>query len=395
MSVAVAPMSDLSEAPSLTLSGTARVGRRTKDLAKRLRPGEIAVIDHQDLDRVAGESVAATGVAAVINASAFISGRYPNGGPERLAEAGIVMVDRVGPEVMDRIVDGAELTIDDGRLLVDGEEVASGTVMGYSDVLDAMELARDSIGDELERFAVNTLEYIEKEARLVFDPLVIPEMRTDFRGRHVLVVVRGHDYKEDLRALRPYIAEYHPVLVAVDGGADALLDMKLVPDMIIGDFDSLSQRAWHCGAELVHHVHPDGRAPGREELQEQGLPYLEFVVEGTSEDAAMLLGYECRAELIVAVGTHATMVEFLDKGRAGMSSTFLTRLRLGPMLIDAKGVSQLYRGRVRRRDIVWLILAALLVIAAVAFVSDSLQLLIRTVWLDLRDLWYSLTGRFS
>jgi uncharacterized membrane-anchored protein len=387
-------MSDLRDAASVTVTGTARVGRRTKDLAKRLRPGEIAVIDHQDLDRVAGESVAAAGVAAVVNSSAFISGRYPNGGPARLAEAGIVMVDAAGPAVME-ITDGAQLTIRDGRLLVDGAEVASGELLDAAGVEQRMEAARDSIGSELERFAVNTLEYIEKEAQLVFEPLVIPELRTRFQGRHVLVVVRGHDYKEDLKALRPYIVEYHPVLVAVDGGADALLDMKLVPDMIIGDFDSLSQRAWDCGAELVHHVHPDGRAPGREELQEQGKPYLEFVVEGTSEDAAMLLAYECRAELIVAVGTHATMVEFLDKGRAGMSSTFLTRLRIGPMLIDAKGVSQLYKGRVRRRDIVLLIAAALVVIVAVAVVSDSLQLLLRTVWLDLRDLWYSLTGRFS
>lgn len=387
-------MPELSAPSSVQVTGTARVGRRTKDLAKRLKPGEIAVIDHQDLDRVAGESVAATGVAAVVNASAFISGRYPNGGPARLAEAGIVMVDAVGPEVMD-LADGTELTIVDGRLLVDGTEIAAGELLDEAAVADRMESARDSIGSELERFAVNTLEYVEKEARLVFEPLVIPAVRTRFQGRHVLVVVRGHDYKEDLKALRPYIAEYRPVLVAVDGGADALLDMRLTPDMIIGDFDSLSQRAWDCGAELVHHVHPDGRAPGREELQEQGKPYLEFVVEGTSEDAAMLLAYECRAELIVAVGTHATMVEFLDKGRAGMSSTFLTRLRIGPMLIDAKGVSQLYRGRVRRRDIVLLVLSALLVIVAVALVSDSLQLLLRTVWLDLRDLWYSLTGRFS
>lgn len=387
-------MSDLRAEPSVVVTGTARVGRRTKDLAKRLQPGEIAVIDHQDLDRVAGESVAATGVAAVVNAAAFISGRYPNGGPARLADAGIVMVDAAGPSAMD-IVDGAQLTIRDGALWVDGAEVAHGELLDADGVAERMESARDSIGDELERFAVNTLEYIEKEARLVFEPLVIPELRTRFQGRHVLVVVRGHDYKEDLKALRPYISEYHPVLVAVDGGADALLDMKLVPDMIIGDFDSLSQRAWDCGAELVHHVHPDGRAPGREELQEQGKPYLEFVVEGTSEDAAMLLAYECRAELIVAVGTHATMVEFLDKGRAGMSSTFLTRLRIGPMLIDAKGVSQLYKGRVRRRDLVLLVAAALVVIAAVAVVSDSLQLLLRAVWLDLRDVWYSLTGRFS
>lgn len=388
-------MSSLSSEATVSITGTARVGRRTKDLAKRLQAGEIAVIDHKDLDRVAGESVAESGVVAVVNASPFISGRYPNGGPLRLAEAGIVMVDAVGKDVMDRLADGSSLTIADGVLLVDGERISSGEVLDTQAVLDRMEAARESIGSELERFAVNTLEYIEKEAHLVFDPLVIPDLRTRFQGRHALVVVRGHDYKEDLKALRPYIAEYRPVLVAVDGGADALLDMKLVPDMIIGDFDSLSPRAWECGAELVHHVHPDGRAPGREELQEAGKPYVEFVVEGTSEDAAMLLAYECRAELIVAVGTHATMVEFLDKGRAGMSSTFLTRLRLGPMLIDAKGVSQLYRGRVRRRDIVLLVAAALVVIAAVAVVSDSLQLLLRTVWLDMRDIWYSLTGRFS
>ena len=379
----------------LEVSGTAKVGRRTKDLIKTLGPGDIAVIDHQDLDRVAGEGLAAAGVAAVVNASPSISGRYPNGGPLRVVEAGIPLVDHVGSEVMDTIRTGAALRIVDGALVVDGVEVASGSVLDVRDVVELMEGARDSIGNELERFAVNTLEYIEKEARLLFEPIIVPEIRTRFAGRHVLIVVRGHDYKEDLRALRPYISEYHPVLVGVDGGADALLDMKLTPDMIIGDFDSLSERAWHCGAELVHHVHPDGRAPGREELLAAGLPYEEFVIEGTSEDAAMLLAYECRAELIVAVGTHATMVEFLDKGRAGMSSTFLTRLRLGPMLIDAKGVSQLYRGRVRRRDIALLVAAAILVILAVAIVSDSLQLLLRTVWLDLRDIWYSLTGRFT
>ena len=381
--------------PSLDVSGTAKVGRRTKDLIKTLGPGDIAVIDHKDLDRVAGEGLASAGVVAVVNASPSISGRYPNGGPMRVVEAGIPLIDDVGRDVMDRIRTGATLHIVDGTLLVDGAEVATGAVLDVGDVLERMEGARDSIGNELELFAVNTLEYIEKEARLLFEPIVVPEIRTSFADRHVLIVVRGHDYKEDLRALRPYIVEYHPVLVGVDGGADALLDMKLKPDMIIGDFDSLSERAWHCGAELVHHVHPDGRAPGREELQEAGLPYEEFVIEGTSEDAAMLLAYECRAELIVAVGTHATMVEFLDKGRAGMSSTFLTRLRLGPMLIDAKGVSQLYRGRVRRRDIAMLVAAAILVILAVAIVSDSLQLLLRTVWLDLRDIWYSLTGRFT
>lgn len=377
------------------VTGKARVDRRTKDLAKRLVAGEIAVIDHRDLDRVAGESLAASGVVAVVNASEFISGRYPNSGPARLDEAGILLVDNVGSDVMDALADGTEVTISDGALLVDGETLAIGEVLDGAGIARRMEGARESIGGELRAFAVNTLEYIEKEAHLYFEPLLVPALRTDFAGRHVLVVVRGHDYKEDLRTLRPYIQEYRPVLVAVDGGADALLEMHYTPDMIIGDFDSLSERAWQCGAELVHHVHPDGRAPGREELVAAGKRYVEFVVEGTSEDAAMLLAYECRAELIVAVGTHATMVEFLDKGRAGMSSTFLTRLRIGPMLIDAKGVSQLYKGRVRRRDILLLLIAALTVILAVAVVSDSLQVLLRTVWVYLRDSWYSLTGRFA
>ncbi|MFV0317617.1 MAG: putative cytokinetic ring protein SteA [Microthrixaceae bacterium] len=387
-------MTDL-DAGRGTVVGTARVGRRTKELAKRLSAGEVAFIDHRDLDRVAGESLVATGVSAVVNASEFISGRYPNSGPQRLDEAGIVLVDHAGAEVMDLVTDGSEVTLEGGRILLEGTEVARGEVIARDEISERMEHARESIGAELRTFAVNTLEYIDKEADLAFEPLVVPPLRTEFEGRHVLVVVRGHDYKDDLRALRAYIHEYHPVLVAVDGGADALLEVNLVPDMIIGDFDSLSANAWECGAELVHHVHPDGRAPGREELQEAGKPYVEFVVEGTSEDAAMLLAYECRAELIVAVGTHATMVEFLDKGRAGMSSTFLTRLRLGPMLIDAKGVSQLYKGRVRRRDLLLLVVAAIVVILAVALVSDSLQLLLRTVWLDVRDFWYSITGRLS
>ena len=203
-------------------------------------------------------------------------------------------------------------------------------------------LARADMGAELEAFAVNTLEWIRREARLTFEPIVLPPLHCDFRGRHALVVVRGHDYRSDLKALRAYIREFQPVLVAVDGGADALLEVGLKPDIIIGDFDSVSEQALACGADLVHHVHPDGRAPGREQLLRFGVSYVEFVAEGTSEDVAMLLAAEAGAELIVAVGTHASMVEFLDKGRAGMASTFLTRLRLGPLLVDAKGVNRLY-----------------------------------------------------
>ena len=376
------------------ITARVRVDRRTKDLIKRLEAGEIAVIDHADLDRVAGDGLVEKRAGAVLNASPSISGRYPNGGPIRVAAAGIPLLDEVDRALLDRLSDGDVVTIRGGEVLIGDEVVATGKLLGHDDIIDRMEHARGSIGEELEQFAVNTLEYIRNEAELTFAPLQIPALKTDFKGRHALVVVRGIDYREDLRALRPYISEYRPVLIGVDGGADALIANRLKPDVIIGDYDSVSDKALHCGADLVHHVHPDGRGPGREELAEAGVDYHEFWVEGTSEDAAMLLAYEAGARLIVAVDTHATMVEFLDKGRAGMSSTFLTRLRLGPILVDAKGISQLYEGRLRRRDLGLLTLAVLAVVLVLLFMSDSLQTILDAVWLMLRNTWVTLTGNF-
>ncbi|MDQ1432091.1 MAG: hypothetical protein QOF40_2693 [Actinomycetota bacterium] len=366
------------------IQGVARVDRRTKDMIPRLQAGEIAVIKHRDLDRVAADGLIEAGVVAVINCSESISGRYPNGGPIRVVGAGIALVD-VGVDLMDQVQEGDVVRIEHGEVTRNGELLARGTIWTEPEIEAAMEEARSTIGNELERFAVNTLEYIEKEARLMFEPITLPPLRTEFAGRHALVVVRGHDYRSDLAALRSYIREYQPVLIGVDGGADALLEDGHTPDIIIGDFDSVSEKGLACGAELVHHVHPDGRAPGRENLLEWGVDYLEFVAEGTSEDVAMLLAYESKAQLIVAVGTHATMVEFLDKGRPGMASTFLTRLRLGPMLVDAKGVSRLYEGRVRRLDIFLLVGAALVAMLVVGIVADPIHVFIRGLWVTLKD----------
>ena len=374
--------------------GRARVGKRTKDLIKRLEPGDIAVIDHADIDRIAADGLIDAGVKAVVNAAPSITGRYPNGGPLRLVKAGVVLVDDVGSSVMDAVEDGATLRLREGRLVVGDDELAEGHILGEDEITRRMEEARAGIGHELQRFAENTLEYVQREAELVFAPIVLPRMHTSFAGRHALVVVRGLDYKQDLRVLRTYIREYRPVLIGVDGGADALLEVGLTPDIILGDFDSVSVKAMDVGAEHIHHVHPDGRNPGFEELQEFGKEYVEFVVEGTSEDAAMLLAYEAGAKLIVAVGTHDTMVEFLDKGRAGMSSTFLTRLRLGPMLVDAKGVARLYEGTVRRSDLGLLVLAALAVMLVISIVSQPMHVFLDGIWLTLRDFWFDVTGTF-
>jgi uncharacterized membrane-anchored protein len=373
--------------PEAIVSGPARADRKTKELVKRLCPGDIAVIDHADIDRVAAENLIRCAPSAVINVSTSFTGRYPHMGPLLIAEAGIPLIDDVGPEVLELLTEGEELRLVGSDLWRGDEFLAAGRPQNADDLARRVILARADMGTELEAFAVNTLEWIRREARLTFEPLVLPPLHCDFRGRHALVVVRGHDYRSDLKALRAYIREFQPVLVAVDGGADALLEVGLRPDIIIGDFDSVSAEALSCGADLVHHVHPDGRAPGREQLLRFGVSYVEFVAEGTSEDVAMLLSAEAGAELIVAVGTHASMVEFLDKGRAGMASTFLTRLRLGPLLVDAKGVNRLYETRLRHRDLAMLIGAAFLAMLVITIVSEPLHVFLSGLWVVIRDGW--------
>jgi len=372
---------------------TARVDTRTKVLLGRLQPGEVAVIDHEDLDRLAAEGLIRARAGAVINASRSISGRYPNVGPLLLAAAGIPLIDEVGVAAMTAVREGDRLRIDGDQVFVGASPVASGVRHTLESLEAQLEASKQSVSDELGRFAENTLSYLAREHHLLTDSPVLPELVTDITGRHVLVVVRGMDYRDDLRALRSYIREVRPVLVGVDGGADALLEAGHRPHVIIGDFDSASDDALRCGAQLVVHAYPGGDAPGADRLVALGLDHTVFEATGTSEDVAMLLAYEKRAELIVAVGTHASMVEFLDKGREGMASTFLVRLKVGPILVDAKGVNRLYQSRVRRGDLLFLVAAALLAMFVIVAVAQPLHVFLRALSLSLRDTWQTLFGR--
>ena len=365
--------------------GVARVDRKTKRLVGRLQPGDIAVIHHADIDRVAAETLVDAAPLAVINAAPSTTGRYPNLGPLLLCQAGITLVDDVGNDVMERIVEGTKVTVDGDRVLVDGEVVGTGVKQDLDKVDAAIESARANMGPELERFAINTVSYMRQELELLTGDLDVPAPGVPVQDRHVLIVVRGIDYKEDLRLLRQsgYLNEVRPVLIGVDGGADALLEIGERPDLIIGDFDSVSETALRCGAELMVHGYTDGRAPGAKRLDDLDLPYTVFSAPGTSEDIAMLLAYEHGAELIVAVGTHNSMVEFLDKGRAGMASTFLVRMRIGSALVDAKGVSRLYQQTVRRRDLLMMVGAALLTLVVVVLLSTPMRLVFRSLWITL------------
>jgi uncharacterized membrane-anchored protein len=351
--------------------GVARLDRRTKRLVGRLNPGDIAIIDHVDLDRVAADALVAAKVAAVVNAQPSISGRYPNLGPELLVASGIALLDDVGANAFAAVKEGAKVRIDGDVLYVGDQAVASGTRQDSDSIAALMAAAKSGLSAQLEAFAANTMEYMKRERALLLDGVGVPVVRTKFQDRHVLVVVRGYDYKADLASLRPYIREYHPVLVGVDGGADALREAGYQPDLIIGDMDSVSDQVLRSGAEVVIHAYPDGRAPGLARVQDLGIETVTFPALGTSEDIAMLLADERGASLIVAVGTHATLVEFLDKGRGGMASTFLTRLRLGGKLVDAKGVRQLYRSRISAGALLLLVLAAFIAIGAALAVSEA------------------------
>jgi uncharacterized membrane-anchored protein len=358
------------------VTGPVRKDRRTKNLVKRLRPGDVAVIDHLDLDRVAAETLVERQPAAVVNAALSISGRYPNMGPMILLEAGVPLLDGAGAAMFD-LREGEHVRIDERGVVFRGEtRIAGGEWLQPEYVRKQVDAAKDNLASALEDFTLNTLSYVRRDRDLLLEGIDLPALQTSLRDRHVLVVVRGHDYKKDLETLRGYIREFRPVLIGVDGGADALLEAGLRPDVILGDMDSVTNEALACGAELVVHAYPDGRAPGRERLERLGLEPLLLPGAGTSEDMAMLLAYEADCRLIVAVGTHASMVDFLDKGRAGMASTFLVRLKVGSKLVDAKGVNRLYRQGVHRTDLLVLVGAAL----AAMLVATVLSASFREVW---------------
>ncbi|MFN2471599.1 MAG: putative cytokinetic ring protein SteA [Gaiellaceae bacterium] len=364
----------------------ARLDRRTKNLAKRLAPGEIAIVDHADLDRVSAEELVEAGARVVVNVAESQTGRFPNPGPLLLVESGVRLIDVPGGDLFETVTDGERLTIRGASLYRDGTRLASGRVLEASDLAAALAEQRGRVTEALEGFAENTMRYLREEGRLLSEGIRFPPLAIRFRDRHALVVARGPGHKRDLRIVRPYIRDFRPVLVGVDGGADALLEFGYRPDVIVGDMDSVSDGALSSGAELIVQAYENGEAPGAARAKALGVPYHEVPAPGVSEDVAMLLAFEKGADLIVAVGTHFNLVEFLERNRAGMSSTFLTRLRVGEILIDAKGVSRLVSRRVGVWPLAFVGFAGLLAMVTAVLVSPALQDVLELVGVRLRAL---------
>jgi uncharacterized membrane-anchored protein len=361
------------EVLSMRVEAPIKVDRKTKRLAKRLTGGEIAVINHKDIDEVAANSLVEGKIKLVINASQSISGRYPNKGPGILVDKNILIVDNVGEELFNNLQEGQIIEVVDGKIYRDGEFLGQGEVLDKNEVDNKIKLAYENLSVELDRFIDNTIDYAKKEKGFILGEVEIPKVNTDYKNKHVLIVVRGQDYKQDLSTIISYIEEMKPILVGVDGGADALLEFGYTPDVIVGDMDSVSDEALKKAKEIVVHAYTDGRAPGLKRVQDLGLDAIVFPAPGTSEDIAMLTAYEYKAELIVAVGTHSNMIDFLEKGRPGMASTFLVRLKIGSKLIDAKGVNLLYRSKLKLKYIWALIATALFPVLILASILPSVQ----------------------
>ncbi len=367
------------------IAGRVRRGKRTKDLVKKLAPGEIAVIDHADLDRIASEDLAGSGVVAVLNNAASSTDRYPNVGPLLLVRAGVPVIDFRETDLFELLSDGDLVEIDGGGLLRDGEQIAIGNRLSESEMRARLAAQRARIDRALGEFATNTIEHVREESELLTGEIEFPTVRTRFRDRHTLIVVRGPDYREDLGALGAYIRDVRPLIVAVDGGADAVLEAGFKPDVILGDMDSATDKALGAGAELIVHAYADGGAPGRERLEALGLAHIVVPAPGTSQDVAMLLAYELGARLIVTVGAHFNLIEFLDKNRAGMSSTFLTRLRVGETLVDAKGVSRLYRPGMGVSGAAMFLAAFVVLLVIVLVAAPALDNVTELLWLKIQD----------
>ena len=354
------------------LSGVARVDRRTDSLLRRLKPGEIAVIDHVDLDRTTADALVAAKVAGVVNAAPSISGRFPNLGPEVLVGAGVVLVDGVGAEALREIKDGSRIRLHEGVVYAGELRLAEGVEQDADAVADAMVEAKSGLTHQLEAFAANTIEFMRRERSMLLDGAGVPDVEVELAGRQVLVVAAGYDHAAELARLAHFIREYRPVLVGVGAGADALLQAGHRPQLIVGDPNEISSEALTSGADVVVPAFADGHAPGLHRVQDLGAGAVTFPSSANPEDLALLIAAHNGASLVVTVGLSASMAEFLDRGRSGsIASTFLTRLQLGGLLVDGQVIASLYRSRISIGAVLLMVGAALVAAVAALLVSDA------------------------
>ncbi len=361
------------------LTGRARVvgravGRRDTTL-RGMRRGDVLVLDRTDLDRATAQAAIDAGVAAVVNASSSISGRFPTLGAGLLADAGVVHLDRVGVRVLDAVRDGAEVRIHEGRLHAEGSDPLEGRVLDAASVVELQGEARTSMSAHLESLTLHTGEFLRREHRLLLHGAGLPDPSTTMAGRPVVVVGAGHEHRAELRAVRAFVREQRPVVIGVDTGAVVASDVGMPPDVVVvsapDDDRGLPPAAVLRRASDVVLVEPRGGTAGDTDarLARLGLTPLTLRTAATPEDAALLLAHHRGASAVVGVGMRATLEELLDGDRPGLGSSHLTRLEIGPKLVDAAALPGVYAGRVGLRHVVGVLLVGLLALLAAVLVT--------------------------
>jgi uncharacterized membrane-anchored protein len=352
--------------------GTARVDRDIDRLLRRVCPGDIAVLDVLDLDRITADALVDAEIAAVINASQSVSGRYPNLGPEVLLANGVTLIDETGTDVFKKIKDGSKVRLYNGGVYAGDRRLIRGTERTDEEIAELMQEAKSGLVAHLEAFAGNTIEFIRSESPLLIDGIGIPDVDIELRRRHVVVVAEEDDAADDLKRLKPFIKEYQPVLIGVGSGADVLRQAGYRPQLIVGDPSNLSTEVLKSGAQVVLPADADGHAPGLERIQDLGVGAMTFPAAGSPADLALLLADHHGAALLVTAGHRANIETFFDRTRQDSNpSTFLTRLRVGEKVVDAKAVATLYHNRISGGAIALLILTMLISVIAALWVSRT------------------------
>jgi uncharacterized membrane-anchored protein len=352
--------------------GTARVDRDIDRLLRRVCPGDIVVLDILDLDRITADALVEANIAAVINASPSISGRYPNLGPEVLVSNGVILIDEAGPTVFKKIKDGAKVRLHDSGVYAGDRRLAHGVERNELEITDLMHEAKAGLVAHLEAFAGNTIEFIRGESPLLIDGIGIPEIDVNLRRRHVVLVADEPHAVDDVKCLKPFIKEYQPVLIGVGGGADVLRKAGYRPQLIVGDPDQLSTDVLRSGAQVVLPADADGHAPGLERIQDLGVGAMTFPAAGSAMDLALLLADHHGAALLVTAGHTASIETFFDRTRQhNTPSMFMTRLKVGEKLVDARAVATLYRNRISAGAIALLVLTMLIAIVVALWVSRT------------------------
>ncbi len=384
--------------------GTARTDRRTPSLLPRLSAGEVALLDQVDLDSPTAEALVEAGVVAVLNRSEMISGRYPNRGPQILADAGIAMVDRLGgiggADPFAVVGDGRRVRVVGGSVLVGDEVVAEGREVTRDDVADQLDAARAGMASQLQTLTHNSAEFLRREEPLILHGQGLPRLRTKLKGRPVVVVGQGPDDAAELRSMRRYLREMHPVIISTGEGLEVARAAGLSPDVVVLDSHTEelpAARSLRAARDVVVTEPPGAARAGTstDRFDKVGVRTVAMQTTAAPADAALLLADGAGARPIVGVGLRGTIEEFLDSNRDGLGSGYVTRLKVGPKLVDATAVPMLYSGQLRARHAYLVLLIGLVAVAAAIATTQ-----VGHGWaLDLRDqlqqLLTDLRGRLS